>query len=128
VTAAARYRAAALAVLLACAACALVTPAQRPGGSRELVLWMPGAVSVQVIGDWNDWGGLTAAGGVPDPSVGVMTTEDGAFWTCPVPRDLGTGWYRYAFLVDGWRWVPDPLSPESARFMDMDVSVLRAGH
>jgi hypothetical protein len=90
---------------------------------------MPGAVSVQVIGDWNDWGGLTAAGGIPDPSVGRMSTEDGHVWTLRgVPHGLATGTYRYAFLVDGWRWISDPLNPETTLFMDHEVSLMRVGN
>ena len=110
------------------ASCALLTPARRPGSRGELVLSMPGAACVQVIGDWNDWGGPAAAGGVPDPSVGAMSSEDGSIWTCPLPSGLEIGWYRYAFLVDGWRWVADPLNPETTMYTDREVSVLRVGN
>jgi 1,4-alpha-glucan branching enzyme len=97
----------------------------RPGTAGDLLLWMPGAVRVQVIGDWNEWGGVTGAGSIPDPSTGVMVSEDGSSWAADVPGELPVGWYRYAFLVDGWRWVADPLNPETTLFMEHEVSVMR---
>ena len=115
-------------LILTLCSCSLVTPMTRPGSPCGLLLWMPGAVSVQVIGDWNEWGGLTGAGGIPDPTSGVMESEDGSVWTANVPGELPVGSYRYVFLVDGWRWVADPLNPEKALFMDHEVSVLRIGN
>ena len=112
-------------LLLYLCSCSLVTPMTRPDAPGDLLLWMPGAVSVQVIGDWNEWGGLTGAGGIPDPSIGVMESEDGSVWIADVPGDLPVGWFRYAFLVDGWRWVADPLNPETTLFMEHEVSVVR---
>ena len=85
---------------------------------------MPGAVTVQIIGDWNEWGGLTGAGGILDPSIGRMDSENGSIWTGVLDPELPVGKYRYAFLVNGLHWVDDPSNPESSIFQDHEVSVL----
>ena len=116
-----------LIVLVLCS-CTLVRPMPRTESPGGFTLWMPGAVTVQVIGDWNEWGGLTGAGSIPDPSIGKLVSDDGSVWTGEMPRGLHTGTYRYVFLVDGWRWVSDPLNPETAVFMDREVSLVRVGN
>ncbi|MFO1518731.1 MAG: hypothetical protein U1F57_03560 [bacterium] len=61
----------------------------------------PGARSVSVSGDFNQWEetALQKSGG-----------EDGVF-TLELPLKEGT--YTYAFLVDGKKWVADPSAPRS---------------
>ncbi|MDM7991936.1 MAG: hypothetical protein QUS11_01345 [Candidatus Fermentibacter sp.] len=111
----------ALLLALALGGCSAFTPATLgdPGGFR---LWYPGAASVQVIGDWNAWGGLESAGGTLDPSCGVMTPDDDGFWTAEAALEKGR--YRYAFLVDGHIWVPDPSNHLRAEYGGREVSVL----
>lgn len=57
----------------------------------------PEAASVTMAGDFNDW----------DPKATPLTREaDGGRWSVRLPLARGT--YRYAFLIDGRRWVADP--------------------
>ena len=116
----------ALAILVIVATgCSALTPAGRPSnGFSGIVLWMPGASGVQLLGDWNEWGGLEAAGGLIHPGAGRMTCDSDGFWTLQEDPDPEPGRYRYAFLVDGWRWVADPCNPESAEYDGRGVSLL----
>jgi len=83
----------------------------------------PCAASVQLIGDWNEWGGLTGASGIIDPRAGAMTLLEG-YWQGSLPDGLARGRYRYAFLVNGSEFCVDPLNPVAADFMGHRVSVL----
>lgn len=66
----------------------------------QFVLVAPGAESVTVVGDFNDWS-LSAT---------PLLREDGdGVWWVTVP--LAPGRYRYAFLVDGRSWLGDPTAP-----------------
>ena len=112
-------------VLVISSGCAFLSPLSKPlTASRTVSFWMPGAVTVQIIGDWNEWGGLTGAGGILDPSIGRMDSENGSIWTGVLDPELPVGKYRYAFLVNGLHWVDDPSNPESSIFQDHEVSVL----
>ncbi|GBD32649.1 1,4-alpha-glucan branching enzyme GlgB [bacterium HR33] len=64
------------------------------------VLYAPDAHSVSVVGDFNDWD----AAATPLKPAGPSGT-----WVVTVP--LAPGRYRYAFVIDGTRWVPDPGAP-----------------
>jgi 1,4-alpha-glucan branching enzyme len=56
-----------------------------------------------VVGDFNDW----------DPAATPLRRgNEGGTWT--VELRLPPGRYRYTFLVDGRRWVPDPEEPRAA--------------
>jgi len=104
--------------------CALLTPAERPvSETRELIFWYPGASSVQVLADWNEWGGTVSAGGIPDPTAGSMTRGDEGYWMLKMP-DLDAGVYRYVYLVNGTMYLPDPSVPVTATFMQHTVSVI----
>jgi hypothetical protein len=61
----------------------------------------PGAGGVSVVGDFNGW----------DAEATPMQREaaTGA-WTVEVP--LTPGRHVYAFVIDGTRWVVDPLAPQ----------------
>ena len=119
---------AAAALLILATGCAALAPAARPGSvSGTLMLWMPGASGVQVLGDWNGWGGLEEAGGRLDPDAGRMAGDGEGLWTLRVDDGLPAGRYRYAFLVDGWRWVSDPSNPETAEYAGRTVSLLVLG-
>jgi len=74
-----------------------------PAVSQESVRFMlvaPHASSVAIVGDFNDW----AAGGTP-----MSDAVSEGLWAVTVP--LRPGRYRYAFVVDGTTWVPDPTAP-----------------
>jgi len=85
---------------------------------------MPGASSVQVLGDWNEWGGLESAGGLLNPDAGRMICDPEGFWTLQAGAGLEAGRYRYAFLIDGWRWMADPGNPETAVYAGRTVSLM----
>lgn len=74
-------------------------------GDRQptrFVLVAPEASAVALVGDFNDW----SADATP------MTGEaSGGLWTVTVPLEPGR--YRYAFLVDGAVWTPDPGAPRA---------------
>jgi 1,4-alpha-glucan branching enzyme len=110
------------AFLLACS-CSVFAPARMPApGDGAFGFWMPGAACVQVIGDWNEWGGLAGPSGLLDPQSGSMQCDDDGMWT--VSLDIGRGRYRYAFLVDGHLWHDDPMNPVAATFDGHAVSML----
>jgi hypothetical protein len=74
-------------------------PSTRP---IELRLSAP-ASQVMVVGDFNDW----------DPAATPLRPgNEGGTWT--VELRLPPGRYRYTFLIDGRRWVPDPEEPRAA--------------
>jgi hypothetical protein len=79
-------------------------PALQTADTRavQFVVLVPHAASVALVGDFNDW----SAAATP------MTPAAGAgLWSVTVP--LAPGRYRYSFLVDGTRWVPDPEAPKA---------------
>ena len=106
------------------AGCSLFIPMQKPveQGDR-LLLWLPGASSVQVLSDWNDWGGSVAAGGVINPLSGRMEKDDTGLWTIDI-AGLPGGVYRYAFYVNGYKWIRDPVNPQTAVFEGRIVSII----
>lgn len=64
----------------------------------QFVFAAPNAKRVAVAGDFSNW-----------QPVHVMTRSDKGVWTVVVPLDPGV--HDYAFVVDGERWVPDPVAP-----------------
>src|SRR5215471_11587139 len=63
----------------------------------QFVVVAPGAERVALVGDFNDW----------DARLTPMRADrDGRLWTVTVP--LTPGRHRYAFLVNGARWLADP--------------------
>jgi len=76
--------------------------AAREAPTVRFMLVAPSATTVSLVGDFNDW----AADATPMEG----TVTDG-LWTVTVP--LQPGRYRYAFLVDGATWVPDPDAPRA---------------
>lgn len=98
-------RAAVLAAIVAGAT--LAVPRLRPhSGAVDVasgvpfVLYAPGAQSVALVGDFNSWD--TAA-------TPLRRTGASGAWVVTVP--LPPGRYRYAFLIDGTRWLADPGAP-----------------
>jgi hypothetical protein len=58
----------------------------------------PAANQVSLAGDFTEW----------KPAYSLRRSNSGV-WTVVVPLDPGI--HDYAFVVDGQRWVPDPLAP-----------------
>ena len=112
----------ALSLLFFSLSCAVFVPASRTD-TDQMVFHYESAAKVQLIGDWNNWGGLTSASMIVDPSCGVMESIDDV-WLLSLPENLERGRYRYAFLVNGVQFFPDPLNPEHTMFFDNEVSVL----
>ncbi|HJQ10514.1 MAG TPA: glycogen-binding domain-containing protein [Gemmatimonadaceae bacterium] len=74
----------------------------------------PKASTVQLVGDFNEWQkGSTQL--KPSGAPGV--------WTVSVP--LSEGRHEYAFIVDGTRWVADPLAVKSTDDFGTESSVIR---
>ena len=105
---AAMWRIAALAAALLIAAGIAVragrtsgaAPAASAAQSVRFELVAPASSRVTVVGDFNDWD--------PQASPMVRAGERGA-WSLRLA--LPPGRYRYTYLVDGTRWVPDPSEP-----------------
>ncbi len=60
----------------------------------------PAASRVSLVGDFNGWD-RNATPLAPGPVAG--------YWSVSVT--LPAGWHSYAFVVDGTRWMNDPLAP-----------------
>jgi Glycogen recognition site of AMP-activated protein kinase len=83
------------------------TASPRPGvaeGVANFVGHFPGARSVEVVGSFNDWSRGTLHLNDDD--------GDGVWHGAAV---LPAGQHEYMFVVDGERWVPDPLA---GRYVD----------
>jgi hypothetical protein len=80
----------------------------------RLVFVDRGASSVEVVGDFNEWTrGSTALKLSGAPGV----------WAVSVP--LTPGRHEYAFIVDGKRWVADPLAVKTTDDFGTESSVIR---
>lgn len=100
-------RAAVLAALVAGATLGLPRLRSAPShvaaeSAVPFVLYAPTAHSVALVGDFNGWD-RAATPLRPGGSAGA--------WVVTVP--LQPGRYRYAFLIDGSRWLPDPGAPRA---------------
>jgi len=69
----------------------------------QFVLVAPGAHSVAVVGDFNNWGLNDTA---------LVAENHNGVWS--VSASVHTGVHRYAFLVNGKEWVADPTAPRAA--------------
>jgi hypothetical protein len=69
----------------------------------HFMLVAPGANSVSVVGDFNDWDG--------DATPLRLASDKSGVWSVELP--LPPGRYKYTFLVDGVRWVADPVAPRA---------------
>jgi hypothetical protein len=65
----------------------------------QFVLVAPGARSVALVGDFNDW----------DAAAAPLRVTPGGAWSTSLR--LPPGRHRYAFIVDGVRWIADPAAP-----------------
>ena len=62
----------------------------------------PEASTVALVGDFNDWSHTATP---------MRRAPGDAVWSVTIP--LTEGRYRYAFLVDGTQWLPDPSAPRT---------------
>jgi len=69
----------------------------------RVVLHEPDATDVRVVGSWDHWASPGTAAGRIAPGL----------WAVTLPA-LSSGTYRYKFVVDGGRWVADPLNRRRA--------------
>jgi hypothetical protein len=74
------------------------------------------ARSVEIVGDFNGW----EKGATP-----LELSSSGGMWTASVP--LPAGRHEYAFVVDGRRWVADPLAPKRMDEFEIESSVVIVG-
>ena len=58
------------------------------------------AGGVEVCGSWNEW---------KPPGIRLTHDHDGLWRTPPIPIPPGT--YSYKFVIDGTRWMDDPVNP-----------------
>lgn len=105
-------------------ACSALTPVTRSTDPAGFNLSYQGASGVQVVGDWNLWGGLEGPEGRFEPMTDAMTDTGDGEWYLAMPSGLPRGMYRYAFLVDGYRLLPDPMCSDRALWKGQEVSVL----
>jgi 1,4-alpha-glucan branching enzyme len=68
------------------------------------------ARTVQVAGDWNNWGKGDAGQG--EVLVGLMDKDEKGIWNLAV--DLPPGRYRYWFIINETQRVLDPANPRVA--------------
>ena len=76
------------------------TPASGPRRARTSAL-PAGARAVSLVGDFNGWD----AAATP-----MARTGAGAEWSAQLP--LTPGRHVYAFVIDGTRWLVDPMAPQ----------------
>lgn len=111
--------AAAIAVLIWVLPTRTLQPAASPAAdvtAVQFVVVAPGAASVSLVGDFNDW----------DARLTPMRAErDGRLWTVTIP--LPAGRHRYAFLVNGARWLADPSAPRAPDDFGTPSSVVTVG-
>jgi len=67
------------------------------------------ARTVQVAGDWNDWGAGDAEQG--EVLVGLMERGEGGVWSRTI--ELESGRYRYYFIINESRRALDPANPRT---------------
>jgi hypothetical protein len=74
------------------------------------------ASTVQLVGDFNEW---------TKGSTQLMPSGAPGVWAVSVA--LTPGRHEYAFIVDGTRWVADPLAVKSSDDFGTESSVIRVG-
>jgi hypothetical protein len=82
----------------------------------QFVVVAPGAESVSLVGDFNDWDAHLTP---------MRAVRDGRLWTVTIP--LAAGRHRYAFLVNGARWLADPSAPRAQDDFGAPSSVVTVG-
>lgn len=93
------------------------TTAARPDTAVvQFVFIAQGVSSVSLVGDFNDWDAT---------SIPMRPAVEGGLWTVAVP--LPPGRHRYAFLIDGSRWLPDPTAPRAQDDFGTPSSIVTVG-
>ena len=75
-----------------------------------------GATTVEIVGDFNAW------------TKGVTRLERSAapgVWAASVA--LPAGRHEYAFIINGTRWIADPLAPRSSDDFGVESAVIHVG-
>ena len=84
---------------------AAIAVSARPAAQTvQFILLAPSAARVTVVGDFNDWNA--------DATPLRPVEERPGVWSVQVPVTAGR--HEYAFVVDGERWLADPLAPQAA--------------
>src|SRR5687768_13265376 len=76
----------------------------------------PRATTVEMVGDFNAW------------TKGVTKLERSAapgVWTASIP--LPAGRHEYAFIINGTRWIADPLAAKSSDDFGVESAVIHVG-
>ncbi len=101
-------------LLLAVGSCSYLdktveSPVQKEG---EVLFSYPShsARTIQVAGDWNNWGAGDAEQG--EVLVGLMEKDEKGIWR--LAQELPPGRYRYYFLVNETQRILDPANPRVA--------------
>ncbi len=86
-------------------------PPHEVEGGYKFSYFAPSSRYVTLAGNFNNWGGTLV--GRYDPTIGIMTDEDGdGVWVIVVP--LPSGRYQYKFVLDGGVvWELDPNNPDT---------------
>lgn len=97
------------------------TPSRATGVSTDtavvqFLLVAPNAASVSLVGDFNDWDAETMP---------MRPVRSGGIWSVTIL--LAAGRHRYAFLVDGSRWLADPSAPRAPDDFGTPSSVVTVG-
>ena len=85
-------------------------------GQTQFVLVARDAKAVSLVGDFNDWS-LSATP--------LERTDSNGVWWVTVP--LVPGRYRYAYVVDGTMWRPDPQAAAAEDEFGRPNSVVTIG-
>ena len=92
------------------------TPVRSATTVMQFVVVAHGASSVALVGDFNDWDATTTP---------MRPANGGGLWSVTVP--LAPGRHRYAFLVNGSRWLADPAAPRVQDDFGTPSSVVTVG-
>jgi hypothetical protein len=99
----------------------------QPGSQSDLKLGMTVVVSGSFHGTQRSASTVRQKDAVEGPGRTSMERSDGGVWTATIP--LKPGRYQYMFVIDGKRWIADPLATEDAgdgfgsRNAVLDVSI-----
>ena len=74
-------------------------------------LYAPYAKTVNVAGDWNNWGGTAGPESRFDETIDALKDNSNGVWTITIPYErIKPGRHTYKFVVDGNSWIKDPYN------------------
>jgi negative regulator of sigma E activity len=82
----------------------------------QFVILAPEAARVSLVGDFNDWDSSRTP---------MRVSQASGIWSVTIP--LAPGRHRYAYVVDGRRWMADPSSPRAQDDFGTPSSVVTVG-